>query len=290
MLSQFFFSRAQPCGPCTRRGEQSKCQWRTLEPVYVEPGHSIHRWHSYLYLYSRDKYVTRSEYEDMKSQCRADYDHLKARVEQLEAFVERIVSTSPAPVNPSMYPMSSDMPGGAPPESMPYPTGHASSSGPVLYSPVPPPSSYPTDYAPKPPRYPSTSPHLITPAALPSSSSPQPPGGSGGAPGHTRRTSTSTSDTKSPTTVRQSPLSITAITAPFNTEQPKNCHAQTPHMPGGRLRPVPPHLPPRRDGPATSRCDMATRLRRRASRTPWRLPWACIYPDLCRAGDMVSRA
>ena len=27
--------RAQPCGPCTRRGEPSKCQWHIIEPMYA---------------------------------------------------------------------------------------------------------------------------------------------------------------------------------------------------------------------------------------------------------------
>lgn len=29
--------RAQPCGPCSRRGEQTKCQWHIVEPMYVQP-------------------------------------------------------------------------------------------------------------------------------------------------------------------------------------------------------------------------------------------------------------
>ncbi|VDC02941.1 unnamed protein product [Peniophora sp. CBMAI 1063] len=51
--------RAHPCGPCTRRGDQAKCQWHVIEPV--------------------DKYVSRSEFED-----------LKARFDRLEAVVERM--------------------------------------------------------------------------------------------------------------------------------------------------------------------------------------------------------
>ncbi|KIJ08428.1 hypothetical protein PAXINDRAFT_120339, partial [Paxillus involutus ATCC 200175] len=39
-------SRVQGCRPCTRRGEQTKCQWSSLEPV--------------------DKYVTRAEYDELK--------------------------------------------------------------------------------------------------------------------------------------------------------------------------------------------------------------------------------
>lgn len=52
--------RQQPCAPCTRRGEQSKCQWHVVEPA--------------------EKYVTRTE-----------YDELKARFEQLETLVHRLV-------------------------------------------------------------------------------------------------------------------------------------------------------------------------------------------------------
>ncbi|KAI0647459.1 hypothetical protein C8Q79DRAFT_1009555 [Trametes meyenii] len=50
--------RANPCGPCVRRGEQAKCQWHVIEPM--------------------EKYVTRSE-----------FDELKARVQELEATVMR---------------------------------------------------------------------------------------------------------------------------------------------------------------------------------------------------------
>ncbi|KZV62225.1 hypothetical protein PENSPDRAFT_257402 [Peniophora sp. CONT] len=63
--------RAHPCGPCTRRGDQAKCQWHVIEPV--------------------DKYVSRSEFDD-----------LKARFDRLEAVVGRmqqgmINAAGPAP-------------------------------------------------------------------------------------------------------------------------------------------------------------------------------------------------
>ncbi len=29
------FPRAHPCTPCIRRGDQNKCQWHVIEPVYV---------------------------------------------------------------------------------------------------------------------------------------------------------------------------------------------------------------------------------------------------------------
>ncbi|KAK0203294.1 hypothetical protein DFS33DRAFT_1346422 [Desarmillaria ectypa] len=54
--------RNQPCAPCIRRGEQSKCLWNIVEPT--------------------EKYATRAE-----------YDELKARVEHLEALVERLTQS-----------------------------------------------------------------------------------------------------------------------------------------------------------------------------------------------------
>ncbi|OCH93838.1 hypothetical protein OBBRIDRAFT_252755 [Obba rivulosa] len=51
--------RAQPCGPCAKRGEHAKCQWHIIEPM--------------------EKYVTRGE-----------YDELRARFDELEAVVSRL--------------------------------------------------------------------------------------------------------------------------------------------------------------------------------------------------------
>ncbi|KXN84692.1 hypothetical protein AN958_12211, partial [Leucoagaricus sp. SymC.cos] len=51
--------RSQPCAPCTRRGEQAKCQWHVVEPI--------------------EKYVTRAEYDELK----ARFDHLSALVDRL---------------------------------------------------------------------------------------------------------------------------------------------------------------------------------------------------------------
>ncbi|KAF8065299.1 hypothetical protein FPV67DRAFT_1419056, partial [Lyophyllum atratum] len=53
--------RTQPCAPCTRRGEQSRCQWHVVEPV--------------------EKYVTRTEFDDLK----ARYDELFEQVQRLQA-------------------------------------------------------------------------------------------------------------------------------------------------------------------------------------------------------------
>ncbi|KAJ3750147.1 hypothetical protein DFH05DRAFT_1455237 [Lentinula detonsa] len=52
--------RNQPCAPCTRRGEQAKCQWHVVEHV--------------------EKYVSRAE-----------YDELKLRFEHLENTVHRLM-------------------------------------------------------------------------------------------------------------------------------------------------------------------------------------------------------
>ncbi|KAJ7476743.1 hypothetical protein FB451DRAFT_1461118 [Mycena latifolia] len=51
--------RTQPCTPCVRRGDQAKCQWHVVEPVI-------------------EKYVSR-----------ADHDALRARVDALEAYIQR---------------------------------------------------------------------------------------------------------------------------------------------------------------------------------------------------------
>lgn len=262
--------------------------------------HLVHRCHSHPC--PRDKYVTRAEYDDLKSRSRAENDELKARLDHLEAIVSRIFSAPSGPVNVPLYSISPDM-SGAPPENIPYHAGHGS-TGPVLYSSAPPSSSYQADHVPKPPQYPLNSPHLVTASTLPSSTTPQPPpgGGGGGGPSHVRRTSAS--ETKSPTTVRQSPLSLASITSPFNTDaQSKNCHAQTLNLPGERLRPslllLLLQLRGEWKGLATLGC-CDTPPQRRWNITsrmfPWiqdrlaLLPWLSIYPDHRREGDMEIRA
>nr|GAT47926.1 C6 transcriptional factoral factor [Mycena chlorophos] len=52
--------RAQPCGPCSRRGDEAKCKWHIVE-------------------LASEKYVPRSE-----------YDALKKRVEALEDYLRQI--------------------------------------------------------------------------------------------------------------------------------------------------------------------------------------------------------
>ncbi|KAH7885687.1 hypothetical protein F5I97DRAFT_1829671 [Phlebopus sp. FC_14] len=229
----------------------------------------------------RDKYVTRAEYDDLKARSRIEYDELKARLDHLESMVSRIFSAPPGAVNVPLYTMSPDMSGAPSSENITsYHTPHSSSSQ-VLYPPIVPPStSYQTDPIPKPHQYPTTSPHLMT-QATPSSSAGQPPAGGSGPPGHIRRPS----DGKSPTTVRQSPLSLASITSPYNPDsQSKNCHAQTLNLLGERLRPAqggwkgPVVVPP-----CGTRQRWNTR-RQPARRTLWKdrqcHPWPSIYLSL----------
>ncbi|KAG9318955.1 hypothetical protein JVU11DRAFT_1070 [Chiua virens] len=253
----------------------------------------------------RDKYVTRAEYDELKSRSKAEYDELKARLDHLETMVSRIFSAPSGAVNVPLYSMSPDMSGGAPPsENISYHAGHGS-TGPVLYSPTVASSSYQADPVPKPLQYPSNTPHLVTPGTLPlAATSPQPPLPSGGGgSSHVRRASAS--DSKSPTAVRQSPLSLASITSPFNTDaaQSKNCHAQTLNLPGVRLRPVlPPLFRDGWNGLATAQCathhrrrwNTHSRQQRRVSRMlPWKdrreLPWHSTYPVHRLAGDMETR-
>ncbi|GLB39970.1 putative GAL4-like Zn(II)2Cys6 (or C6 zinc) binuclear cluster DNA-binding domain [Lyophyllum shimeji] len=91
--------RSQPCAPCTRRGEQSRCQWHIVEPT--------------------EKYVTRTEFDELK----ARYDELFEQVQRLQA----------AMAIPPYYHMGI-APGvpGAPAEAVPS----FSSSGPLSYQPA----------------------------------------------------------------------------------------------------------------------------------------------------------
>ncbi|KAJ4486376.1 hypothetical protein J3R30DRAFT_3446241 [Lentinula aciculospora] len=68
--------RNQPCAPCTRRGEQAKCQWHVVEPV--------------------EKYVSRAE-----------YDELKMRFEHLENTVHRLVAMNPGAIRSAGAPLAS---------------------------------------------------------------------------------------------------------------------------------------------------------------------------------------
>lgn len=204
--------RAQPCGPCTRRGEQSKCQWRTLEPV--------------------DKYVTRQEYEALKEQSRVEHDQLKRRLDHLESVVSRIFSApSGGAVGLPLYSMPPEISGPSTENISSYRGG---SSSHATYTPsVPPSIAYHTEITPKHHYYPTASPPMI-PEGAPqvSSSAAQAAPGSGGL-GHIRRPS----DSKSPTQPRQSPLSLASITSPYNpVAESKNWVAQTLKLLGERLR------------------------------------------------------
>lgn len=251
----------------------------------------------------RDKYITRQEYDELKSRSRAEYDELKTRLDRLETMVSRIFPAPHGAVNVPLYSMSPDMSGAPQSENIAYHGGHAS-TGPVLYPPaVPPSSSYQPEHVPKPPHYPSNPPHLVTSGTIPATTQPPPGGGGGGSSSgssHVRRPSAS--ESKSPSAVRQSPLSLSSITSPFNADaQSKNCHAQTLKLPGERLRPV--LLQDEWKGLVTPRCD--TRPRRRNAHTrprrvyrklPWEedrhpvLPWLSIYPDHRPGGDTETWA
>ncbi|KAH8106939.1 hypothetical protein BXZ70DRAFT_262413 [Cristinia sonorae] len=239
--------RAQPCGPCSRRGEQHRCQWHIIEPM--------------------EKYVTRGE-----------YDELKSRFEELEALVYRALPGLHASIPPiqggtsvpmTAVPVSEQAQGAA---ITPY---HPLSNVPVYHhmmssprspgrgeppqasrasaTPRSPVSQYrpsathstssgrsflpPHPAHPPSPRQPPPSPTAVAPASrLPP---PQPP-------------------PQKPTS-RRSSLSLAAITTPYTPDtmprnQPKNPEAQTLPWPGQRLRSAPTptgpapehnfHLPP----------------------------------------------
>ncbi|KAI0780520.1 hypothetical protein BD413DRAFT_618715 [Trametes elegans] len=226
--------RANPCGPCVRRGEQAKCQWHVIEPM--------------------EKYVTRSE-----------FDELKARLLDLEHTVTRALGPAPRPASATM-PMTSGHPAepvhgtailpyqayGAPP-AVPYPPRPASPRSPVRggeHPPPPMPSHYyrhpmsrsptvayrhphpPPPPPPPPPGMagPSTparqreAPHLPPPSASPRGSPVRP----GTPPG--MRTSTSPS-------VRRSSISLAEITTPYHAEPP--LPPRKPPLPGAHSGPSP---------------------------------------------------
>lgn len=193
--------RAQPCGPCTRRGEQSKCQWRTLEPV--------------------DKYVTRTEYEELKNRSKAEYDELKSRLDHLESVVARLFPPPGGPANVPMYSIPADISGASSSDNVTsYHSAH-SSAGQALY--VASSSSFTQDPAKSQSYAGSSSPHIAGSGishgpSIPSSSSNTQSVAQSAGPSHLRHPS----DAKSPTIVRQSPLSLASITSPYNADtQPK---------------------------------------------------------------------
>lgn len=206
--------RNQPCAPCTRRGEQAKCQWHIVEPV--------------------EKYVTRAE-----------YDELKTRFDQLEAFVQQRLGP---PMGPQQPPVNipyyqtgipSGMPGtvsseavhaGGPSSFSSYHPGTPppqATSGPLLYQPMmPPPSSFQhqSTFDPSSRPYPKQESQSPRHPQSPSLSRRPPDPGSG--------------TTKSPSMTTPLPHSLASITSPYNTDhQPKNLHAQMLRL-GERLRPI----------------------------------------------------
>lgn len=206
--------RAQPCGPCSRRGEANKCQWNIVEPT--------------------DKYVTRAE-----------YDELKYRFDNLEASIARLLPGFAATSGPVAAPpyMSAPNPSGAAipqagsmASTAPASSGMPSAVYPAQYAPDIPPASdyhvhaqYDPRNAPAPLSQPSRRLHLPLPSLQPPSAS-----------------------ITSPTAPKPSPLSLAAITTPYDpgaapdSRQSKNYQAQAlTALLGERLRlsPQPPEDP-----------------------------------------------
>ncbi|KAI0362557.1 hypothetical protein OH77DRAFT_63350 [Trametes cingulata] len=224
--------RANPCGPCVRRGEQAKCQWHVIEPM--------------------EKYVTRSE-----------FDELKARVQELEAAVFRQIAGvgmgAPAPTarRPSMsatMPMTSGHPAepvhgtaimpyqayGAP-APVPYPPRPASPRSPARGEP-PPYYRHPASTVGRSPTIPYRPPPMPNPPPRAGAGLHLPPTASPRSPVRPVSPSVRTSPS-----IRRSSISLAEITAPYHAEPkpsgPKNRCAQTTPPPGPRLRPLSPSGP-----------------------------------------------
>ncbi|KAJ3790266.1 hypothetical protein GGU10DRAFT_178810 [Lentinula aff. detonsa] len=88
--------RNQPCAPCTRRGEQAKCQWHVVEHV--------------------EKYVSRAE-----------YDELKLRFEHLENTVHRLMGINPGEIRSAGAPLA--IPAAAGPDYQPGNQGPSTGYG-----------------------------------------------------------------------------------------------------------------------------------------------------------------
>ncbi|KAH9952169.1 hypothetical protein B0H21DRAFT_880333 [Amylocystis lapponica] len=218
--------RAQPCGPCARRGEHNKCQWHIIEPM--------------------EKYVTRTE-----------YDELRSRVDELETFISHIPGFVPGrmailPPVMTQGPVLEPVKGTAiTPYHQAFATTTAarhtampSARSPTHGEPPPPPGRPPRSSARSPP---STYRPLASSSGAGRSQpmSPVQPARVPHSPTHP--TSTPQPGSRSPTvaTSRRASLSLAAITTPFVPDmqppsQPKNCHAQTLLPPGQRLRQAPP--------------------------------------------------
>ncbi|EDR02818.1 uncharacterized protein LACBIDRAFT_308109 [Laccaria bicolor S238N-H82] len=240
--------RTQPCAPCTRRGEQSKCQWHIVEPV--------------------EKYVTRAE-----------YDELKGRFEQLDALVRRLLpTTTVASTSMPYYQLAHTGAGGASGVSVEAVQTYNPSTTPGVSGPI---AGYPSMMPPPPPPPQGTYPqHIETSNQAPhryiktddlqSGARHQnvyhPASTSMGGPVTSPLLSTATHHTlpqhspllpsspsrshyrrspemlRSPSTtsatIKSSALSLSSITSPYNVnpDQSKNYHAQTLTL-GERLRP-----------------------------------------------------
>lgn len=95
--------RAHPCGPCTRRNDQHKCQWHVIEPVYVRPCGFF--W-SHLVLtldrsLRRDKYVSRAEHEQLKTRLSS----VESRCDKLEAMLASLTGPPPFVQSPRPFDM-----------------------------------------------------------------------------------------------------------------------------------------------------------------------------------------
>ncbi|KAJ3801676.1 hypothetical protein GGU11DRAFT_768475 [Lentinula aff. detonsa] len=88
--------RNQPCAPCTRRGEQAKCQWHVVEHV--------------------EKYVSRAE-----------YDELKLRFEHLENTVHRLMGINSGEIRSAGAPLA--IPAAAGPDYQPGNQGPSTGYG-----------------------------------------------------------------------------------------------------------------------------------------------------------------
>lgn len=242
--------RAQPCGPCTRRNEQGKCQWHIVEPMYVPFRPPISSTPTHSCCPPREKYVTRAEYDD-----------LKARVEQLEQQLFR----APAGNVPQQYyqiPMNTGMPGGPPANVSSYnppphqqPQQQQQQQSGMAYQMMPPPPAF--IQAPQPPqhRYPgpdsprsAVSPRHMQPPnpgsmqqqqqqqQSPSTSPVMQHGGGGG--GGSGSGPSSSRNPKSPqsASAKNSPLSLASITSPYNTADAQSKNCQRRRTLGERLR------------------------------------------------------
>ncbi|EIM86402.1 uncharacterized protein STEHIDRAFT_139316 [Stereum hirsutum FP-91666 SS1] len=225
--------RAHPCGPCTRRNDQHKCQWHVIEPV--------------------DKYVSRAEHEQLKTRLAT----VESRCDKLEAMLASLTGPPPfvqsprpfdmAPVHGALRPIP---PGPSGSFSLPFtdvhppaPSFHTSASAPsrdedyslLRHGPEQPIPSLRIMTSPVPPFH-----HLSVPQHsrpdVPSYSS-QPFDARSPEVGNLASTSRvydrsppSSFSFRPDATTKPSPLSLSSIITPYNTtpaSQSKNSSAQT---------------------------------------------------------------